>query len=332
MSSGAVGNRGVAASERVYRALMRAYPEEVRRRYADEMVGYFGDLCREERLNRGRKGVTLLWVRALPDLVFTALQERGTVFRRNGYLPATPGTVTRWGALCALVGGSLGVAFHLIEYSLLGALGILTGSFYGNDPFTRFFTLALLLGALSLSALGPFGLYGAVVARSGRPGWLAGTGAALVVFSAVLLLAVSGYAAVHEAASGLALFAPLEWLWYAGSAVLPLAFASWFLGFLTLGVAGALERRLPTLLRVLPLSLFAPMALSYEFSGWFEMVGNRVVSAVVMGVGQGLPFFGVTLLGWALLRDHTGESLAESDGPVEAPEPPTGQQGSRAGS
>jgi hypothetical protein len=49
-------DRGVWASERVYRALTRAYPEEVRRRYAEEMVGYFGDLCREEWHSRVLRG------------------------------------------------------------------------------------------------------------------------------------------------------------------------------------------------------------------------------------------------------------------------------------
>ncbi|HET7271950.1 MAG TPA: hypothetical protein VFI90_12790 [Rubrobacter sp.] len=90
---GAGHDRGAASSERVYRAFMRAYPGEVRRRYADEMAGYFGDLCREERLSRGPTGVALLWARALPELIFTALHERGTLFRRNAYLPAAPGTV-----------------------------------------------------------------------------------------------------------------------------------------------------------------------------------------------------------------------------------------------
>ena len=332
MDPGVASGRGDEASERVYRRLMRAYPEEVRRRYANEMVGYFGDLCREERLNGGARGMVLLWARALPELLFTALQERGTVFWRNGYLPAGPRTVARWGALCALIGGSLGIAFHLIEYSLLGALNISTEGSYVSDPFTRFFTFTMLLGALSLSSLGLFGLYGAVVAHSGRPGLLAGAGAIFSAASASLWLSISGYGVVHSLASGTALFAPLEWLWYAGSALLPLAFVSWFLGFLTLGVAAAMGRRLRTRLRILPLVLFAFIALSYEFGGWFETVGSPVLSVVVMGIGQGLPFAGVALLGWVLLRDHTGESPPESDGPVEAPEPPTGQQGSRAGS
>ncbi len=328
MDTGVAGDRGDAASERVYRKLMRAYPEEVRRRYADEMVGYFGDLCREERLNGGSGGLVVLWARTLPELLFTALQERGTVFRRNAYLPAGPRTVARWGALCALLGGSLGIAFHLVEYSLLGALGHLTGGSYINDPLTRFFTFTMLLSALSLSSLGLFGLYGAVVSRSGRPGLLAGAGAIFSAASASLWLSISGYGVVHSLASGTALFAPLEWLWYAGSALLPLAFVSWFLGFLTLGVAAALGRRLPTRLRVLPLALFVFMALSYEFGGWFETVGSPVLSVVVMGLGQGLPFAGVALLGWLLLRDHAGEPLAVSDVSVEAPEPPAGRQGS----
>ena len=40
MDPGGGRDRGVWASERVYRALIRLYPEEVRRRYSEEMVGY----------------------------------------------------------------------------------------------------------------------------------------------------------------------------------------------------------------------------------------------------------------------------------------------------
>ncbi len=76
---GGESDRASCASERVYRALLRAYPQEVRRRYAEEMVGYFGDLCREERRGRGHMGVALLWARTLPDLLFTALKERSTL-------------------------------------------------------------------------------------------------------------------------------------------------------------------------------------------------------------------------------------------------------------
>src|ERR687890_116207 len=94
--------------------ILLALADEERRRYGNEMVGYFEDLCREERMNGGPKGVALLWARTLPELLFTALEERGALFRRNAYLPAGPERVARWGALCALVGGIVGVTLHLI--------------------------------------------------------------------------------------------------------------------------------------------------------------------------------------------------------------------------
>ena len=54
--------------------------------------------------------MVLVWARTLPDLVFSVLKERGTNFLRGAYLPVAPGTAARWGALSALLGGSLGVA------------------------------------------------------------------------------------------------------------------------------------------------------------------------------------------------------------------------------
>jgi hypothetical protein len=309
-------DRDDSGSERVYRALMRAYPEEVRRRYEEEMVRYFGDLCREERMSSGRIGVTLLWARTLPELLFTALEERGARLQRNAYLPFGPRTVARWGALCALLGGSLGVAYHLINYSLLGALNILTGDHsYGNDPFMRFFTLSLLLGALSLSSLGLFGLYGAVVARSGRPGLLAGAGAVFSAGSAVLWLATSGYAAISQLVYGAALFAPFEWLWNTGTFVIPKAILFWFLGLLLLGMAAA-RQPLPIRLRALPLALFALILPTYLLGSHFETVGNSVTGVIVMGFAQSLPFVGVALLGWVLLKGDDAEPLAASGGPV----------------
>ena len=318
MNSGAVDDRGFGASERVYRALMRAYPEEVRRRYAGEMVRYFGDLCREERLSRGAKGVTLLWARTLPELLFTALEERGALFRRNAYLPSDPETVARWGALCALLGGIMGVALRLIS-SILATLSILTGYYsYGSGPLVQLFTLSWFLGALSLSSLGLFGLYGAVVARSGRPGLLAGAGAISSAAAAFLWLSIGGYAIANQLASGSALFAPFEWLWNAGSFVIPKAILCWFLGLLLLGISAA-RQRLPARLRILPLALFAltvPCYLlrDYDFGTVF---GNPVIAGIVMVFGQSLPFVGIASLGWVLLKDlDADEPLAVSGGPA----------------
>jgi hypothetical protein len=195
-------------------------------------------ILEEERLSRGAKGVTLLWARTLPELLLTALRERGSLFRRNAYLPWDPGIVARWGALCALLGGIMGVVLQLIG-SFLGVLSILTGVYsYGTRPLMQLFTLSLLLGAFSLSSLGLFGLYGAVVARSSeaRPSPLAGAGAISSAAAAFLWLSIGGYAIVNQLASGSALFAPFEWLWNTGSFVVPKAILCWFLGLLLWGV------------------------------------------------------------------------------------------------
>lgn len=293
-------------SRRVYRMLMRAYPHDIREGYGEEMVGCFSDACRDEVRSRGARGLAAVWARTLPDLMFTAFKERSNMLARNAYLPLPPIVVARWGALAALVGGILGIAFHLIEYSLLGALDVVTGVNYSNDPVIRFLTLLLILFALTLSSLGLFGLYGTLVSRSGRLRRLAAAGGVFGALSAVLLVATSGYATAHELASGSALFSPFEWIWYTGTYVFDIALLFWFVGLLLLGIAAARERLLGWM-RVLPLGVFLLIALSYEFGGYFEMIGGRATAVIVMGFAQSLPFVGVALLGWSLLRSQEAE-------------------------
>jgi hypothetical protein len=48
----------------------------------------------------------------------------------------------------------------------------------------------------------------------------------------------------------------------------------------------------------------------------FETVGTPVTSVIVMGFAQSLPFVGVALLGWVLLKGDDVEPLAASGGPV----------------
>lgn len=74
----------MSRSERVYEVLLLAYPKEFRRDYGVEMVKAFGDLCREERRG-GASGLAMVWVRAVPDLAFTALVERSRAVR-GGWL------------------------------------------------------------------------------------------------------------------------------------------------------------------------------------------------------------------------------------------------------
>ena len=92
--------RAVGTSERAYRALLRAYPRELRDEYGDEMARCFQDLCREELEDGGGLGLVALWARTLPELFYTALKERSTMLTRNTYR--------------AVVGVALATAFTLL--------------------------------------------------------------------------------------------------------------------------------------------------------------------------------------------------------------------------
>jgi hypothetical protein len=67
-------SRALRVSERVYRALLAAYPKEFRDAYGHQMVQTFRDLCRDELRRGGRRGLVRLWVRT--DLATTAVAER----------------------------------------------------------------------------------------------------------------------------------------------------------------------------------------------------------------------------------------------------------------
>jgi hypothetical protein len=69
-------DRWLSVSERIYRALLVAYPRGFRRDRGAEMAQVFGDLCREEKRRGGASGLMMVWVRTLPDLVATAFVER----------------------------------------------------------------------------------------------------------------------------------------------------------------------------------------------------------------------------------------------------------------
>lgn len=62
-------------SERAYAALLRVYPEEFRRDFGRDMRDLFTDHLREARRARGWRGVVGLWLRTIPDLLFTGVHE-----------------------------------------------------------------------------------------------------------------------------------------------------------------------------------------------------------------------------------------------------------------
>ena len=65
-----------ASRERVYRALLRLYPEPFRSRFGEELVQLFGDVLRDARDGRpGAGGVAATWLRILIDVALTAPPE-----------------------------------------------------------------------------------------------------------------------------------------------------------------------------------------------------------------------------------------------------------------
>jgi hypothetical protein len=94
----------------------------------------------------------------------------------------------------------------------------------------------------------------------------------------------------------------------------------WFVGFLLLGITTA-RQPLPVRLRFLPLVLFALIVPSYILGDYLASatLGPSGTATIVMGLAQSLPFVGIALLGWVLLRAYDAEEpLAVSGGSVES--------------
>lgn len=70
--------RASSLSERFYRVLLIAYPEEHRREYGPQMEQAFRDLRREALRRGGGIGLARLWMRTVSDLAATALAERSS--------------------------------------------------------------------------------------------------------------------------------------------------------------------------------------------------------------------------------------------------------------
>ncbi|HEV8577851.1 MAG TPA: ABC transporter permease [Thermoanaerobaculia bacterium] len=72
-----------AWADRLYMALLRAYPAPFREEYAGEMRAAFRSRWREERQARGLLGVTRLWIAVLTDTLATALRSQGETLTRD---------------------------------------------------------------------------------------------------------------------------------------------------------------------------------------------------------------------------------------------------------
>ena len=297
----------LAAAERLYGALLMLYPGAFRRRYAGEMRRDFHELSREGLTHGGAAELARVWGVAFSDLALTALKERGTMFARNGYLPVAPGTAARWGALCAIVGGFIGMAYSM-AYTLAINNGTSEGlAWWDSHP-------AWLIGvvAMLLSVLGMFGLYGTLVARSGRPDRLALAGVAFVAPSVASMLAWRAW----NIAMMLGWLVPpddpgesLYWWFYANRILELFSMGCCVVGLSLLG-ASALRMRLFGRLSALPFVAAAlwPASIALFF---LMAVSGLYHLAPLSGT---LPFFGAALSGWVLLNTSPRDRLAAAGG------------------
>jgi hypothetical protein len=147
--------RAVGTSERAYRALLRAYPRELRDEYGDEMARCFGDLCREELEDGGGGlGLAALWARTLPELLYSALKERSTMLNRNAFRSIVGVALAT--AFILLIPLLAEWAWDLADFAIAGALIFGTGLTFvlvarkaGNNAY-RFAVGVALAAALLL--------------------------------------------------------------------------------------------------------------------------------------------------------------------------------------
>jgi hypothetical protein len=157
--------RAVGTSERVYRALLRGYPRELRDEYGEEMARCFQDLCREELENGGVLGLAALWAHTLPELLYSALKERSTMLARNTYRSVVGVALAT--AFILLIPLLAEWAWTLFDFVFAGALIFGTGLTYvlvarkaGNIAYRFAVGVALAAAFILVWVTGAVGIIG----------------------------------------------------------------------------------------------------------------------------------------------------------------------------
>jgi hypothetical protein len=69
-------DRSLSLSFRFYKGLLRAYPQPFREEFDDLLCQAFGDLAHRAVRTKGIWGLIVLWLRTVPDLISSALNQR----------------------------------------------------------------------------------------------------------------------------------------------------------------------------------------------------------------------------------------------------------------
>jgi len=75
--------RALAASQRLYALLLRAYPAAFRAGFGEEMRLLFGDSCRDAWGSGGARALAALWTGTLLDFVTSCLREHAQAWRES---------------------------------------------------------------------------------------------------------------------------------------------------------------------------------------------------------------------------------------------------------
>jgi len=152
--------RAVGTSERAYRALLRAYPRELRDEYGDEMARCFRELCREELEDGGGLGLAVLWARTLPELFYTALKERSNMSDRNAYrfaagVALAAALLLVWLSLGVGIIGADGDPANTMYFGVVGVgiIGAIVARFRPHGMARALFATALAQALVAVIAL-----------------------------------------------------------------------------------------------------------------------------------------------------------------------------------
>lgn len=107
---------GPGLGERVYRGILRLYPADFRRRFAEDQVQLFHDRLRDARSGRASGGVVVAWIALLGDVALTAPAEHLRRNRTMAHTLATAPTVTtRVLGIAGIVAGLAILAAFVID-------------------------------------------------------------------------------------------------------------------------------------------------------------------------------------------------------------------------
>lgn len=140
-------SRPASLSERFYRMLLRLYPGEFRREYAEQLRVQFCDELRDESSSRGGLGPVFLWLKTVPDLLASMAREWGADLApdlRHGLrrLRTQPISTIMTTVTITLAVGVITATFGVIEVVLLRPL-----PFPHPDRLVRLTTIDPALGS-----------------------------------------------------------------------------------------------------------------------------------------------------------------------------------------